>query len=319
MGKDQKIKDMTETAIHIENLSRNFGPVIAIENLSMDVPSGSIFGFLGPNGAGKTTTIRLLLGLLEPTEGHAEVLGLDIRTQAEQIRASTGALLENTGLYEQMSAEDNLEFYGRVFRIPEKDRRGRIQELLNLIGLWERRKERVDTWSRGMRQKLALTRALLHRPRLVLLDEPTAGLDVVAAAVVHEQLAEMVAHERITVFLTTHNMSEVEKLCGHVAVIRKGKLVAAGTPEELQDQSEDLRIKVLGTGFSEQTLMLLRGKPGVHSAEVQSDCLEIALKPNFDTAPLINLLVNAGVQVREVYRDRENLETVILNLMEGQP
>src|SRR5512139_3822757 len=157
---------MERYAIRTEDLARNFGAVRAVDSLSIEVVSGSVFGFLGPNGAGKTTTIRLLLGLLEPTRGRAEVLGFDTRSQAGDIRQRCGALLENSGLYERLSAEDNLEFYARAWRMPAPERKSRIQSLLTEMGLWERRKELAGTWSRGMKQKLAVARALLHRPAL---------------------------------------------------------------------------------------------------------------------------------------------------------
>ena len=192
------------------------------------MPRGIVFGFLGPNGSGKTTTIRLLLGLLEPTAGQARVLGFDLRTQADEIRARTGALLEHSGLYERLSAEDNLEFYGRVCRLPANVRRKRCEELLGNLGLWDRRKEPVGTWSRGMKQKLAIARTLLHRPTLIFLDEPTAGLDPVAAAALHDDLTALVAQEGVTVFLTTHNLAEAEKLCQQVGVINQGRLIASG-------------------------------------------------------------------------------------------
>lgn len=201
---------MTQEAIRLEQLTRDFKTGRAVDGLTLTVPAGTIFGFLGPNGAGKTTTIRLLLGLLEPTSGYASVLGHDTRHAASAIRAQTGALLEHTGIYEQLTAAENLEFYGRVFGLDSAERRTRIRELLALIGLWERRDERAGEWSRGMRQKLALARALLHRPALVLLDEPTAGLDVIAANEVRDELARLAAREGSTIFLTTHNMREAE-------------------------------------------------------------------------------------------------------------
>jgi ABC-2 type transport system ATP-binding protein len=181
---------MNRIAIHTDDLTRDFKTVRAVDALSLDVPPGILFGFLGPNGSGKTTTIRLLLGLLEPTAGKAEVLGFDTRTRADDIRARVGALLEHPGLYERLSAEDNLEFYGRAWRLPASERGARIKELLSNVGLWERRKEPVGTWSRGMKQKLAVARALLHRPPLIFLDEPTAGLDPVAAAELRQDLAQ---------------------------------------------------------------------------------------------------------------------------------
>jgi len=165
---------MAGPIILTEHLSRYFGTVKAVDDLSLEVPAGIVFGFLGPNGAGKTTTIHLLLGLLEPTEGQASVLGFDTRRQADEIRARIGALLEFSGLYERMSAEDNLEFYGRVYQIPAAERRARIKELLTHLDLWDRRKDQVGKWSRGMKQKLAVARVLLHHPPLIFMDEPTA-------------------------------------------------------------------------------------------------------------------------------------------------
>ena len=214
---------MATLAIRLEQLTRNFATVRALDRLSLQVPAGVIYGFLGPNGAGKTTTINLLLGLLEPTAGRVEVLGFDTRTHAGEVRARCGALLEHTGLYEHMSAEDNLEFYGRVNRMSAADRSARIKELLTDIGLWDRRKEKVGQWSKGMKQKLALARTMLHRPPLLLLDEPTAGLDVMAANEVRHDLATLAAREGTTIFLTTHNMVEAERLCAEVAVIRSGQ------------------------------------------------------------------------------------------------
>ena len=306
------------TAIRMENLRRDFGAVRAVDGLTLEVPAGTVFGFLGPNGAGKTTTIRLLLGLLEPTAGQATVLGFDTRTQAAEIRERTGALLEHAGLYEQLSAEDNLEFYGRAWRLPAAERRGRIREVLTEMGLWERRKERVGNWSRGMRQKLALARAQLHRPALLLLDEPTAGLDVMAAVAVRDDLATLASRQGSTIFLTTHNMAEAERLCQQVAVIRAGKLLAVGTPDALRAHAGGPRVEIIGRGFSETALSLLRERPEVAAASVQNDHLTIDLRAETDTAPLVSLLVGAGVQVEEVRRGKASLEEVFLTLMEEE-
>ncbi len=315
---------MTQAAIRIESLTRDFGSVRAVDNLSLEVPAGIVFGFLGPNGAGKTTTIRLLLGLLEPTAGRAEVLGFDTQQQANEVRTNTGALLEHSGIYEQLSAEDNLEFYGRVWRLPKTEREQRIKDLLTHMGLWERRKERAGDWSRGMKQKLALARTLLHRPRLALLDEPTAGLDVAAAVAVRDDLASLSAREGVTVFLTTHNMTEAEKLCNQVAVIRQGALVAVGHPDELRARAGTPRLEVISQGWSQvpvDVLGLLRDQPDVVAAEAQNGRLTIDLRAGADrkaAAPLVSLLVNAGVQVEEVRRSQASLEEVFLTLTEEE-
>ncbi len=305
-------------AIRIDDLTRDFGSIRGVDGLSLEVPPGIIFGFLGPNGSGKTTTINLLLGLLEPTHGRAEVLGFDTRTHAVEIRSRSGALLEHAGLYEQLSAEENLEFYGRVWRLPEAERRARIKELLSQLGVWERRKERVEKWSRGMKQKLAVARALIHRPSLVFLDEPTAGLDVVAAAELRENLAALAARDGVTVFLTTHNMVEAERLCDQVGVIRQGKLVAVGHPDELRARTGGAQVEVVGDGFDERVLGLLRERPEVATAEVLNSHLSIHLREETSIAPLISLLVNAGVEVEEVRKGRASLEDVFLTLMEEE-
>jgi len=309
---------MNDIAIKLEKVSRYFENIRAVDELSLEVPSGSIFGFLGPNGAGKTTTIHMLLGLLEPTEGQVEVLGFDARTRGEEVRMRTGALLEHPGIYEQLSAEDNLEFYGRVWRIPEPERSARIKELLSHIGLWERRKDQAGKWSRGMKQKLALARVLLHKPPLVLLDEPTAGLDVMSATAVREDLVSLVEREGTTVFLTTHNMSEAEKLCDQVAVIREGSLVAVGSPDELRSRATRPQVVVIGHGFSPMVVQMMVERPEVTAVSARNGRLTIDLGQELATAHLVSILAEAGAQVDEIHRGKASLEEVFVALMEEE-
>ncbi|MBN1658403.1 MAG: ABC transporter ATP-binding protein [Anaerolineae bacterium] len=309
---------MTQPAIRTEHVTRDFDTVRAVDNLSMEVPAGIIFGFLGPNGAGKTTTIRLLLGLLEPTAGRAEVLGFDTRTQAHDIRTRTGALLEHDGVYEHLSAADNLEFYARIWHLSESDRHERIKALLGEMGLWDRRDEQAGKWSRGMKQKLALARALIHRPPLLLLDEPTAGLDVPSANAVRDDLAALVAREGVTVFLTTHNMTEAERLCQQVAVIRQGHIVALGHPDELRARAGGTRVEIVGRDFHEPVLASLRARPEVAAVSATNGHLAIDLHADADTAPLVSSLVAAGAQVEEVRRGKASLEDVFLTLMQEE-
>lgn len=308
---------MPESIIHTEHLSRSFGTVKAVDDLSLEVPAGIVFGFLGPNGAGKTTTIHLLLGLLEPTKGKASVLGFDIRTHSSEIRARSGALLEYVGLYERMSAEDNLDFYGRIYHMSAPNRRARSKELLTHLNLWERRKDRVGNWSRGMKQKLAVARALFHHPPLVFLDEPTAGFDPVAAAALRDDLVSLVAREGTTVFLNTHNLAEAEWLCTQVGVIRQGKLLVVGSPDELRARWGGPQAVIVGSGFTEQTLSLLRDRPEVAKVELHSGGghLVIDLRGEHKIAPLINLIVCSGGEIEEVRRGKASLEDVFLTLM----
>jgi ABC-2 type transport system ATP-binding protein len=309
---------MDKMAIRIQSLTRDFDGVRALDGLSLEVSGGIIFGFLGPNGAGKTTTIRLLLGLLEPSSGQAEVLGYDTRTQANLLRPLVGALLEHNGIYEQMSAEDNLEFYGRAFLLPAAERSRRIQELLGEMGLWERRKDLAGTWSRGMKQKLALARAILHRPRLVLLDEPTAGLDVQAAVAVREDMSALAERQGVTIFLTTHNMAEAEKICTQIAVIRQGRLVALGAPDELREKTGKPQVVISGGGFTENALIRLRQRPEVESVEPQTHQLVLHLCLEPDIPALVSLLAGEGVRVTEVHQGKASLEETYLQLMEEE-
>jgi ABC-2 type transport system ATP-binding protein len=309
---------MPEPIIHIEHLSRSFGIIRAIDDLSMDVPSGIVFGFLGPNGAGKTTTMHLLLGLLEPTLGSARVMGFDTRSQAHEIRTRCGTLLDFSGLYERMSAEDNLDLYGRIYHISLLERRARAKELLIHMGLWDRRKEKVGKWSRGMKQKLAVARALFHHPPLIFLDEPTAGFDPVAAAALHSDLTSLVTHEGVTVFLNTHNLAEAEKLCAQVGVIRNGKLLTTGNPGALRLRNGDHKIEIIGNGFNEKTLTLLQTRPEVERVEIQNNRLLIELRGENPTGPLVTQIVQSGGEVEEIQRMGTSLEDLFLTLMKEE-
>lgn len=309
---------MTQSAIRTTNLIRDFGSIRAVGGISLEVQRGTVFGFLGPNGAGKTTTIRLLLGLLEPTSGEAEVLGFNTRSHSDQVRERCGALLEHNGLYERLSAYDNLDFYGQIWHIPAHERQARLKELLNNLDLWERRNETAGTWSRGMQQKLAVARVLLHRPALIFLDEPTAGLDPIASAALREALANLARSEGVTIFLTTHNLAEAEKLCQQVAVIRLGKLVAIGSPDELRRTSGKPRLEVSGSGFSEQAIGALKIHPQVAAVSAEGSRLVIDFKQPCSSAPFVNLLVNAGAQIEEVHKGKVDLEDAFLSLLEEE-
>lgn len=310
---------MSQATISATGLTRDFGRVRAVDHLTLDVPPGIIFGFLGPNGAGKTTTIHLLLGLLEATSGQTRVLGMDPATQGGAIRARCGALLEFSGLYERLSAEDNLDFYGRVWHIPFDERQARIKELLTHLNLYDRRRERVGSWSRGMKQKLAIARVLFHRPELIFLDEPTAGLDPVAAAALRDDLEKLVQREGTTVFLNTHNLPEAERLCQLVGVIREGKLVALGSPDLLRQQSGSPQAEMIGDGFTPAVLAMLQARHDVASATLQNGHLIVALNgaaSGAKLAPIVTALVGAGAEIEEVRRGQASFEDVILTLVQ---
>jgi ABC-2 type transport system ATP-binding protein len=312
---------MSELAIHAHALVRDFKTVRALDHLSLEVPAGIVFGFLGPNGAGKTTAIRTFLGLVEPNEGSARVLGFDIRTDGARIRAKSGALLEHNGLYERLTAEQNLDFYARAWHMSAGDRRVRTRELLMQFGLWDRRTDVVEKWSRGMKQKLAVARTVLHRPPLVFLDEPTAGLDPVASAALREDLAELARAQGVTIFLTTHNLSEAERLCSRIGVIRGGRLVALGTPGELRERMHAPRVRIVGRGLSDDLVGALGGHAHVERVERQGDDIEVTLRDGASAAPLVAMLVSAGAELEEVRRERATLEETFLELVtsDGAP
>ena len=287
----------------------------ALDTLTLEVPKGIVFGFLGPNGAGKTTAIRVFLGLLDPTAGRAEVLGYDTKRDGARIRTRCGALLEHPGHYERLSAVDNLEFHGRAWHVSRRERRDRIRELLTRFSLWERRDDPVGTWSRGMKQKLAVARAVLHRPDLVFLDEPTSGLDPVSTVGLRDDLSALAAQEGVTVFLTTHNLSEAERLCAQVGVIRGGRLLAVGSPESLRARRDTGRVEIVTHGLLDDVVAAIRARSDVESASVENGKLTLALRPGAPTAPIVTLLVERGVAVEEVRKARATLEDAFLDLM----
>jgi ABC-2 type transport system ATP-binding protein len=279
------------SAIVCDALTCDFGSVRAVDGLSFAVPEGSVFAFLGPNGAGKTTTIHLLLGILEPTSGSARVLGYDPARDGRAIRRRSGTLLEHPGLYERLTAEQNLRFYSRIAHLTPDETEDRVAETLTRFGLYERRHDAAGTWSRGMKQKLAIARALLHRPSLLFLDEPTAGLDPEATVALRRDIRSL----DTTVFLTTHNLADVEKMATHVAVIREGRLLEFGTPAELRARAMRSHI-----------LIRMRDR----------EPLDVEVAADESVAPLITRLVHEGAQIEEVHREEPSLEDVFLQLVQ---
>jgi len=219
-----------------EGLTRCFGDIIALDQLNLSVRQGEVFGFLGPNGAGKTTTIRLLAGVLRADAGKAQVLGLDVVSQASQVRAQVGVLTETPNLYEPLTARENLLLYGDLYGVPTDTLAQRVDDILDEFGLGHRAEDLVASYSKGMRQRLAIARTLLHHPTLLFLDEPTASLDPAAARMVTETIQELSGKEGRTVFLCTHNLDEAQRLCDRVGVIDHGRLLAVGSPRELAGQ-----------------------------------------------------------------------------------
>ena len=305
-------------AIQTDQLTRSFGTLKAVDRLTMEVPRGKVFGFLGPNGSGKTTTIRLLLGLLDSDQGRAEVLGFNTKTQSSEVRARCGALLEHHGLYERLSAADNLDYFGRIWHMSKTDREKRIRELLEPLDLYQRRAEPIGRWSRGMKQKLAVARTLMHHPELIFLDEPTAGLDPVASAALREDLGILVAREGVTIFLTTHNLAEAEKLCTNVGVIHRGQLLAVGSPAELRSRVSAPRLYVSGQGITSQIVEEIRMNSLVVNVQHRNEKLVMDLQDLARSHEIVSQLVQAGVRIDEVHKERLDLEDVFLQLVEEE-
>jgi len=224
---------MSDYIIKVENLVKKFGELVAVDNISFTVPSGEIFGFLGPNGAGKTTTINILCTLSKPTSGRATINGFDVVRQQNQVRQSIGLVFQDPSLDERLSGIQNLRFHALVYNVPASVRQKRIEEVLTMVELWDKRHNIVHTYSGGMKRRLELARGLLHYPRVLFLDEPTLGLDPQTRNRIWEYILELRRREGTTIFLTTHYMDEAEK-ADRIAIIDYGKLVAIDTPEELK-------------------------------------------------------------------------------------
>ncbi len=316
---DRQTSSTGDPAIRMVDVTRDFGEIRAVDGLSMEVPRGSIFGFLGPNGAGKTTTIRLLLGLLEPTAGSVQVFGHDAQTEGDKVRRTAGALFHMAGLYDHLTLKENLEFHGRIWRLPAEERSRRTMELLTAFGLYERRESSAGTLSRGMKQKLAIARALLHRPSLLLLDEPTAGLDPEAAAGLRAMVAEWARDQGVTVLLTTHNLDEAQRVCDRVGVIRKGRLIVCGAPSTLSLNGSIKRLHITGSEFGDDLLAELRGLPGVRSIAPAARSLVIEGDQFMKTGTIIRAIVALGGDIEGVDEEtRRSLEDVYLEAMRSE-
>jgi ABC-2 type transport system ATP-binding protein len=219
--------------ITTENLAKHFGTLKAVKGVSFQVAEGEIFGFLGPNGAGKTTTINMLCTLLMPTAGKATVNGYDVATQRSQVRHSIGLVFQETTLDDYLTAEQNLRFHAYAYAVPREIREPRLKELLDLVGLWDRRKDRISTYSGGMKRRLEIARGLLHHPKVLFLDEPTLGLDPQTRRTIWAHIRELRQREKLTIFMTTHYMDEAEN-CDRIAIIDNGTIVAMDTPDKLK-------------------------------------------------------------------------------------
>jgi ABC-2 type transport system ATP-binding protein len=305
---------MATPAITTSKLTRRFGEKLAVDQLDLEVMAGEIFGFLGHNGAGKTTSVRLLNGVIESNSGEARVLGMDPQSDGPRLRAHTGVLTETPSLDERLTARDNLSIYADLYNVPVAEVETRIDSLLTGFELADRAEEKVGGYSKGMKQRLALARALLHKPELLFLDEPTSGLDPVAARHVNELVENLVRQEGCTVFLCTHNLVEAQKLCDRVAVMEQGKLVAVGTPAELTRQyvrrlQVDLEVDPAQT---DRVMQLLKEYPALVIGDPLQEKENIAMTlAGREAIPeLLSVLVGNSLRVYRMSPREADLEEV---------
>jgi ABC-2 type transport system ATP-binding protein len=298
--------------ITVENLTKKFGEVTAVEGLTFQVREGEVFGFLGPNGAGKTTTIRMLCCLISKTSGEATIADYRIGKAADslQIRKMIGLVPDNVGLYDDLTALENLDFYGKLYECPEGPRRENIERFLKMLGLWERKDTRAASFSKGMRQKLALARALVHEPKMLFMDEPTANLDPESAKTVRDFILELKKQGR-TIFLNTHNLDEAQRICDRIGIIRT-RLLTIGTPEQLRESLSKPKTEVRLAQVTEALVSALR-KSIPNKIEVSGDKLIIDVAdPDKENPTIIAAITSGGGQVREVSQLVPTLEDVYL-------
>jgi len=304
--------------IEIENLTRKFGNLIAVEDLTLHVDEGEVFGFLGPNGAGKTTTVRMLACLISKTSGRATIGGYEIGNSSDQpkIRGMIGLLPENVGLYEELSAYDNLDFYGRYYKLSIQRRREQIEYFLKMLGLWDKRDDAAGTFSKGMKQKLAIARALIHDPKVLFLDEPTASLDPEASKMVREFILELKKEKR-TIFLNTHLLDEAERICDRVAIL-KTKLIATGSPSDLRHSLSTRRVRVQLELVDDAVVGAVKAL-GFQIAEKDDNNLVIVVKnPEKENPEILKEIQAVGGRVQFVTEVGSSLEDVYLKLVRGE-
>ncbi|MDD1776218.1 MAG: ABC transporter ATP-binding protein [Candidatus Methanomethylicus sp.] len=304
--------------IRTEQLSKQFGMFWAVNRLTLEVGEGETFGLLGPNGAGKTTTVRMLSCIISPSEGSALVAGHDITRDRVEVRRSVGILTENPSLYEKLTPVENLKFFAQAYGITNESKiRARTRELLEFFGLWDRRDDKVAFFSKGMKQKLAIARAIIHDPPVLFLDEPTAGLDPEAAKLIRDMVVELTSRERHTVMLCTHRLEDAEKVCNRVMIINRGASMVVGSPDELRvKMSGNPKLEVKLVEGSDRFADRVSSLAGIRGVEQFNGKLLITADDISKATPLIvKVLVEEGGQVLGVNLLLPSLEDAYLKLI----
>ena len=306
------------SGIEAEGLIKRFGPLTAVDNLSFKVDPGEIFGLLGPNGSGKTTTVRLLSCLISPSGGSARIAGFDIVKEPLKVRETVGVLTENPGIYDRLTAIENMEFFAAAYGLTKKtERDARIKELLEFFELWDRRNDKAGTFSKGMRQKLAIAKAIVHGPKVLFLDEPSSGLDPKSAKDIRDLMENLSRREKHTIILCTHNLEEAERLCRKVMIIRKGAPLATGSIEDLRRKMHgapelEIRLEEASEKLLKAATKLKRVK-AVNIRDGNSLAFDLD-DPDADTPDIVESLVKAGARVKSVNMLRPTLEDAYLEL-----
>ncbi len=302
--------------IDTENLSRQFGNLTAVDDLTLHVNEGEVFGFLGPNGAGKTTTVRMLCCLISKTSGKAQIgeFSTDTEEDCLKIRKMVGLLPENVGLYDSLSAFTNLDFYGKLYELTPEKRQENIERLLRLLGIWERRNDAVGTFSKGTKQKIAIARALIHEPQVLFLDEPTANLDPEASKTVRDFILDLKKEKR-TIFLNTHNLDEAERLCDRIGIL-KTKLIAIDSPKNLERSLYNRKTIVHLEEITNDVLATVKKLNSVKSVRSSENKLILDMdNPEKDNPELIRTIVAAKGNIQYVTELKSTLEDVYLKLI----
>ena len=301
-------------AINVRSLTKHYGDIVAVDHVSFEVKSGEIFGFLGPNGAGKTTTVRLLTGQTKPTSGLAKVAGFDTVNESTQAKERIGVVPEVSNLYDEMSAWDNLIFAAQLYGVPKSERNKRATELLELFGLYERRKDRVGNFSRGMKRRLTIAAALIHKPDILFLDEPTTGLDVQSSRMIRNLIKEL-NKSGATIFLTTHYIEEADQLCQRVAIINRGKIIAVDNPEKLKASVEKQRIIELSLSTDQDLSDRLKGLSYVSNVSRVGDKFRLYVQDVSETVPLlIDFCREYNLKVVSINTLKPSLEDAFLEI-----
>jgi ABC-2 type transport system ATP-binding protein len=300
-------------AISVEGLSRHFDEIKAVDQVSFTVRKGEMFGFLGPNGAGKTTTISMMCTLLHPTSGKVWVWGHDAHREPDEVRSSIGIVFQDQSVDEELTGYENMWFHARLYKVPKDVIDDRIEELLGMVELVDRKDDQVKTYSGGMKRRLEIARGLLHHPKVLFLDEPTLGLDPQTRRHIWEYIRKLNEREGITIFLTTHYMDEADELCDRIAIIDHGKIVAMDTPERLKGSLGGDVILLKMPECSEDCVEVLGTVPGVSSVRTQESGLILSVEEGGSTIPrILEVTRSKGLEVESVMLKVPTLEDVFI-------